>query len=132
MAEKILVVEDENSIRNHITQFLNNAGYETREAANGAEALEMLSKEHFNLVITDLVMPHVDGIRLVESIHAKWPHIPALLLTAYLSARAGNTILRDRAEVIDKPVKFAELVQTVKRVLGSNHPPDNPVRKGTE
>jgi DNA-binding NtrC family response regulator len=117
MAEKILVVEDESFTRRNIRQFLDDEGYQVKEAAHGGEALEMLQKEDFNLVITDLVMPHVNGIRLVESIHANWPWTSAVLLTAYLSTAAGNMILQGRAEVVTKPLDLGQLLATVKRLL---------------
>lgn len=118
MAAKILLVEDEYLSRNNMCKYLKGEGYEMREVTNGAEALEVLVSERFDLVITDFVMPHVDGFRLVELMHAKWPDIPVILITGYLSARAGKTILGDRAaEVITKPIDLAELLKAVQRIL---------------
>jgi PleD family two-component response regulator len=71
MPEKILIVEDEYLSRINMCKYLAGAGYELREAANGAEALELLTRETFNLVITDFVMPLMDGLRLIELIRAK-------------------------------------------------------------
>ncbi|MEX0802051.1 MAG: response regulator [Candidatus Binatia bacterium] len=120
MAEKILVVEDEYLSRTVMSKYLSGKGYEVRQAANGAEALEILTEETFNLVITDFVMPHVDGLRLVELIHAKWARLPVILMTGYLSARAGNTILEGMvAEVITKPIALPELLKNIKRILKS-------------
>jgi two-component system response regulator FlrC len=120
MAEKILIVEDERLSRNSIGVFLEDAGYEVEEAADGAQALEMIAKEPFNLVITDFVMPHVDGIRLIELIRAKFPEIPVLLMTGYLSPRAGNAILSGQAEVLNKPLQLDKLLNTVQRMLQTN------------
>jgi two-component system response regulator GlrR len=117
---KILVVEDEYLSRDVLSKYLSGKGYEVRQATNGAEALEILAGETFDLVITDFVMPHVDGLRLVELIHARWAQLPVILMTGYLSARAGNTILEGAvAEVITKPIALSELLKTIKRILKS-------------
>jgi CheY-like chemotaxis protein len=103
MAQKILVVEDEFLSRDSIVKFLSMAGYIVREASNGAEALEKLTAERFDIVVTDFVMPHIDGLRLIELVHSKWPELPVILVTGYLSANTGHIILEGRAaEVITK------------------------------
>jgi DNA-binding NtrC family response regulator len=118
VAQKILVVEDEFLSRDNLCKFLGDEGYIIREASNGAEALEKIAAESFDLVITDFVMPHIDGLRLVELVHDKWPQLPVILITGYLSANAGHIILEGRAaEIITKPIKLNELLKAVKRVL---------------
>jgi DNA-binding NtrC family response regulator len=118
VAQKILVVEDEFLSRDHICKFLGSEGYIIREASNGAEALEKIAAERFDLVLTDFVMPHIDGLRLAELVHDKWPQLPVILITGYLSANAGHMILEGKAaEIITKPIKLDELSKTVKRVL---------------
>jgi CheY-like chemotaxis protein len=117
IAAKILVVDDEDLTRTNLSLFLRDEGYKVRDAACGAEALSALAGEAFDLVITDFIMPHVDGIRLTDLIHAKWPTVPVVLVTAYLSARGGNTILGGKAQVISKPIDLQELLGTVKRIL---------------
>lgn len=114
---RILVVDDDDLSRKTLCLFLRHEGYEVRDAACGAEALSALAGEAFDLVITDFIMPHVDGIRLADLIHANWPTVPVVLVTAYLSARGGNTILGGKAKVISKPVDLQELLGTVKRIL---------------
>ena len=117
MAQKILVVEDEFLSRDNICKFLGGAGYIIREASNGAEALEKIAAERFDLVVTDFVMPHINGLRLAELIRDNWPQLPVILFTGYLSANAGHMILEGRAaEIITKPIKLDELSKTVKRV----------------
>jgi DNA-binding NtrC family response regulator len=118
VAQKILVVEDEFLSRDNLCKFLRGEGYIIREASNGAEALEKIAAESFDLVVTDFVMPHIDGLRLVELVHDKWPQLPVILVTGYLSANAGHIILEGRAaEIITKPINLDELLKTVKRVL---------------
>jgi DNA-binding NtrC family response regulator len=118
VAHKILVVEDEFSSRDSLCKFLGRESYIIREASNGAEALEKIAGENFDLVVTDFVMPHIDGLRLVELVHAKWPQLPVILITGYLSANAGQIILEGMAaEIITKPIKLDELLKAVKRIL---------------
>lgn len=120
MAQKILVVEDEYLSRNNLCKFLAGEGYIIRDAANGAEALEKITSESFDLVITDFVMPHVDGLRLIELVRGKWPQLPLILITGYLSAHAGEMILEGRAaRIITKPIDLDELLTAVKRTLES-------------
>ena len=118
MAQKILVVEDEFLSRNNLCKFLGSEGYIIRDAANGAEALEKITSESFDLVITDFVMPHVDGLRLIELVRGKWPQLPVILITGYLSAHAGEMILNGRAaQIMTKPIDLDDLLTAVKRTL---------------
>jgi CheY-like chemotaxis protein len=116
-AEKILVVDDEDLSRKNLCLFLRGEGYDVRDAASAPEALQILTEEPFNLIITDFIMPHVDGIRLVDLVHDKWPTLPVLLTTAYFAVRAGNTILGGKAEVLSKPLNLNELLSTVRRLV---------------
>jgi CheY-like chemotaxis protein len=118
VAQKILIVEDEFLSRDNLCKFLGSEGYIIREASNGAEALEKLASESFDLVITDFVMPHVDGLRLIELVRDKWPQLPVILITGYLSANAGQIILAGRAaQIITKPINLEDLLTAVKRIL---------------
>jgi YesN/AraC family two-component response regulator len=54
-------------------------------AGNGAEALELLAMQNFELVITDLVMPNLNGLNLIKTIRLKWPYMPLILMSGYLS-----------------------------------------------
>jgi CheY-like chemotaxis protein len=83
----ILLVEDEALARRAFAQILRFEGHEVMEAADGVEALILLEKYHFDLVITDLVMPNINGLSLIARIQVKWPKT-AILLT---SAAAGSS-----------------------------------------
>jgi DNA-binding NtrC family response regulator len=123
MTETVLVVEDDQSTRHVVCQLLRSTGYEVREATNGIEALEILTREAVDLVITDFVLPFVDGFRLVELMQLKWPNLPTIVITAYLSAHAGKTLLGNKAaEVFSKPIKLDELLKTVEAILEPTTP----------
>jgi CheY-like chemotaxis protein len=102
-----------------ICQVLRNEGHQVVEACDGAEALDLLYAQHFDLVITDFVMPRLNGLKLVEQLHPLGPRLPIIFITGYLSAISGKAILDNVAEVIPKPFKFDDLRSTVQRVLES-------------
>lgn len=76
MAENILLVEDEPVVRGELAHTLRNNGYGVTEAGDGAEAAELLTKQQFNLVISDFVLPKLHGFHLVELIRSKWSPYP--------------------------------------------------------
>jgi len=111
----ILLVEDEAISRYGFAQVLRTNGHEVKEAADGQEALELLEQYDFDLVITDLAMPKVTGFGLAAQMRVKWPDIPILLLTAYLSPDASRALLRKNVEFLPKPVDQNELIARVER-----------------
>ncbi|HWO42588.1 MAG TPA: response regulator [Candidatus Eisenbacteria bacterium] len=117
MTEKILVVEDDVIIRQSIRDLLRSEGYEVAEAGDGAHALRLLERDRFDLVISDFVMPRLDGLKVVEQVHATCPQTPVIFLTGYLSRRSANALLRGMAEFIQKPITFELLLATVRRLL---------------
>jgi CheY-like chemotaxis protein len=117
MAAKILVVDDEIVTRKNVGRFLEGEGHEVIAAADGFEALELLAKHAFDIVIADFVMPHLDGFRLIEIVHSRWPKTSMLLMTGYPSEGAGKTILAGKAEVIAKPTDLARLLTAIQQIL---------------
>ena len=120
----ILFVEDESLSRRAFAQILRAKGYQVAEAQNGAEALEILNtgtevitKKAFDLVITDLVLPGLHGINLIHQIRARWPDMPIIVISGYLSETPGKVILEGFAEFIQKPIDPAALIAAVQRLL---------------
>ena len=113
----ILFVEDDSLSRRAFAQILRAEGYQVAEAENGVEALEILAKKAFGLVITDLVLPKLHGFDLVHQIRAKWPKMPIIVISGYLSNGAGKIILEGFAEFIEKPINPAALIGAVRRLL---------------
>jgi two-component system, response regulator YesN len=87
------------------------------EAANGTEALALLNKWRVELIITDLVVPNLNGLNLISLIRARWPKMPIVLISGYLSQDAGNIILDGLADFLQKPIRPSALVATVRRLL---------------
>jgi CheY-like chemotaxis protein len=119
MAANVLVVEDDRLNRNLICKVLRNKGHQVVEASDGVEALELLYAQRFDLVITDFVMPRLNGLKLVEQLHPLQPQLLIIFITGYLSAISRKAILDNVAEVIPKPYELDVLQSTVQRLLKS-------------
>lgn len=119
MADKILVVEDDNATRTALCGLLRKEGYDVIEASNGVEAVELFSNERVDVVITDVYMPYLDGVALVEKIHASSPETPVVFMTGYLSRKSAETILQSKAEYMAKPISLEILQSTLQRLCRS-------------
>ena len=117
MAANVLVVEDDHLNRNLICKVLRKEGHQVVEAHDRAEALELLYAQRFDLVITDFVMPRLNGLKFVQQLHPLQPRLPIIFITGYLSAISGKAILDNVAEVIPKPFELDVLRSTVQRLL---------------
>ena len=120
----ILFVEDDSLSRRAFTQILRAEGYQVAEAQNGDQALEILTtgaevltQEAFDLVIVDLVLPGLHGVNLIHQIRARWPNMPIIVISGYLSAGSGKVILEDFADFIQKPIDAPALIAAVRRLL---------------
>jgi DNA-binding NtrC family response regulator len=120
MVEKILIVDDEELIRESLSFFLTKEGYRVSDAANGRIALDLIREDPFDLVLTDLEMPEMKGIELLENIGRMSPETLVVIITAYGSIDTAIAALRKGAvDYILKPVEFDELLLKVKRLLAS-------------
>jgi len=118
MADKILVVDDEKIIRDSIAFILKKEGYEIVEAGNGKEAYEKLVGESFDLVITDLEMPEMKGIELLDRALQVNPGCLVVIITAYGSLDTAIAALRKGAsDYILKPIEFEEMLVKIGRLL---------------
>ncbi len=122
MAEsrRILVVDDEPDMRLALEITLKKAGYACALAGDGQEALERLRRGSFDLVITDLRMPRVDGLELLERMSAAAPHTPALVITAHGTVdTAVESMKRGAVDFLQKPFGPDVLLGKVAGVLAS-------------
>jgi two-component system response regulator GlrR len=114
----ILIVDDDPSLRELLTDLLASHGYTIVSAANGAEAVRELEKAGFQLVLTDLRMPGMQGERLVEECLKRWPHLPLIVLTAYGSIEDALELIRKGVyDYIPKPHKEKDLLLRIARAL---------------
>ena len=115
---KVLIVDDETNIRELLVWILAREGYKCRTAENGLQALEMLRSEEFDLLITDVRMPKMDGIRLIEEALKLQPDIAILVITAHPELDAAIKALKIGAsDYILKPFKPDYISLSVKRAL---------------
>jgi DNA-binding NtrC family response regulator len=118
MTERIMVVDDEQIIRESICYILRKEGYNVTEAENGRVAYDKLTLESFDLVITDLEMPEMKGIELLERITHMNPQTSVIIITAYGSLETAIAALRSGAsDYILKPIEFDELLVKIRRLL---------------
>jgi DNA-binding NtrC family response regulator len=118
MAEKILVVDDEDIIRESLSYILRKEKYEVEEAANGRIAFEMLKESSYDLMITDLEMPEMKGIELLDALKKVNLQTNTIVITAYGSMETAIAALRSGAsDYILKPVEFDELLIKVKKLF---------------
>ena len=118
-AERILVVDDEEAIREIVTSMLVSANYHCRQAASGVEALAMLnSGDEFELMLTDLMMAELDGIGLLERTKEKFPDMPVVMVTAVHDISVALAAIRNGAyDYLLKPFEREQLLATVRRAL---------------
>lgn len=118
MADRILVVDDEEIIRESTSFILKKEGYSVTEAANGKEAYEKFLEGSFDLVITDLEMPEMKGIELLDRVMRVNGQTLVVIITAYGSLDTAIAALRKGAsDYILKPLEFDELIVKIKRLL---------------
>ena len=115
----ILLVDDEPLVRRTLQKYLEKSGYAIDTAENGLAALRRLEQKEYDLVITDLKMPEIDGRELLKLMAEKFPHIPRIVLTALGSTEDILLALKTGAyDFISKPiVDFALLGYTIDRAL---------------
>ena len=117
---QILVVEDDEAIRGLLTEVLRDDGYDVREAANGAEALEYVRGHRPDLIVLDLMMPVMDGWTFAERLREQRRKIPIIVISAANDvkrhARAVGAV-----DVIPKPFDIDSLLPRIERVAGPPH-----------
>src|SRR5947199_5229789 len=118
-SERILVVDDEEAIREIVTSMLQNAGYTAMQAASGKQALEVLgSGEEFQLMLSDLMMAEMDGIALLDRVQDCYPDMPSIMVTAVQDISVALAALRNGAyDYLLKPFEREQLLAMVRRAL---------------
>jgi diguanylate cyclase (GGDEF)-like protein len=116
---RILVVDDERFFQELFRDVLAAAGHQARTASSGDEALVALGEEHFDLLLTDLLMPGLDGVSLVREAKRRDPDLEAVAITGRDDVRlAVQAMKAGCADFLTKPVEREELVQVAERALG--------------
>ena len=115
---KILVVDDETSIRNIVARQLESEGYNCVTASDGREAIETASVQHFDLVLTDVKMPHMSGIEVLTQIIANHPDTCVMMMTAVTDSHTAVEAMRLGAcDYVTKPFDLEALSTRIRRAF---------------
>lgn len=115
---RILIIDDEASLRQMMARVLQRAGYEITTAANGTDGLALVSEHTFDLVYLDIRMPDMNGLEVLKSIHTKSPDLPVILFTAQPDLHSALEALRHGAtDYLLKPLKPQTVIDRTQAVL---------------
>ncbi|MCB1385227.1 MAG: response regulator [Nitratireductor sp.] len=117
---KILLAEDDHDMRRFLEKALDNAGYQVIAYDNGASAYDRLREEPFNLLLTDIVMPEMDGIELARRATQIDPDLKVMFITGFaaVALNPDSNAPKD-AKVLSKPFHLRDLVNEVEKMLAA-------------
>lgn len=114
---RVLVVDDEGYIRDLIRDTLRQRRYGAGTAANGVEALDILSREKYDIVVTDVIMPGMDGLELVKQVRRQYPAVHVIVLTGFpRSADIGDFLAQGVDDFLPKPFRANDLMAVIRRL----------------
>ena len=117
---KIILAEDDSDMRRFLVKALQNAGYDVISFDNGLSAYQRLCEEPFELLLTDIVMPEMDGIELARRASELDPDIKIMFITGFAAVALNSDAAAPRnAKVLSKPVHLRELVNEVQKMLAA-------------
>jgi two-component system, cell cycle response regulator CpdR len=116
---RVLLAEDDESMRGFLARALEKAGYAVTASDNGADALEHLHKARFALLLTDIVMPRMDGIELARRATAIDPRLKVMFITGFAAVTLNSETKPKDAKVLSKPFHLRDLVREVEKLLAS-------------
>ena len=115
---RIMIIEDSEEMRSLLKDFFEEEGLETDSVSNGGDALGRLSKDHFDLVITDIRMPGLTGLDILPKIRRLNPGTPIIVMTAYGSDDVRRRSLeRGATTYLEKPIRLSKLRTLVREVI---------------
>jgi putative nucleotidyltransferase with HDIG domain len=115
---RLLVVEDDSTVRDFCVRLLRMIGYQVAAANNGVEALERLKEHRYDLVFTDLQMPQMGGMPLLQEMRQRYPEIDTIVFTAHATVETAREALKLGAfDYLTKPVSVDDLERTVRRAM---------------
>jgi two-component system response regulator AtoC len=121
VADSVLVVDDDAAVSQVLTALLGQAGYRTARASSGDEALKLLEQGPVDVIISDVRMPGLDGMALLERVRRGWPDIPVILLTAHASVTLAVEAMKAGAhDFIEKPFERDSVLFVVKKALANS------------
>lgn len=117
---RILLAEDDDAMRAYLARALENAGYDVVAVDRGTAALPLLETQHFDLLLSDIVMPEMDGIELAQRCAEMSPLTMVMFITGFAAVTLKATREAPQAKVLSKPFHLRDLVLEVQRLFGQS------------
>ncbi len=118
----ILIIDDDKSVLTLFSQFLEGAGYSVELAANGREGLERMNRKKPDLIITDIMMPEMDGLEIIREVRIHFPELPVIAISGGMRTEPVNFLSHAEkfgaCRILEKPVALSELRLAIRTVLG--------------
>jgi two-component system, cell cycle response regulator CpdR len=114
---RILLAEDDDSMREYLARALERTGYSVKAVESGVVALAELQHETFDLLLTDIVMPELDGIELAQRASVLHPNMRVMFITGFAAVTLQNGAMPPEAKVLSKPFHLRDLVLEVDRMF---------------
>ena len=116
-AIRILLAEDDNAMRTYLERALINAGYDVISVDRGTEAVPLLEQQQFDLLLSDIVMPEMDGIELAQRCAAISPRTKVMFITGFAAVSLRADREQPQARVLSKPFHLRDLVLEIERTF---------------
>lgn len=117
--QRILLAEDDDAMRTYLERALDNAGYVVDSVDRGTAAVPLLEIKEYDLLLSDIVMPEMDGIELAQKCNEISPGTKVMFITGFAAVTLKASAEQPNAKVLSKPFHLRDLVLEVERVLGS-------------
>lgn len=118
MAEKILIVDDEDTLRESLKRVLQREGYEVDSVDSSEAALRTITDKHYDLVISDIILPGLSGMELLKKCRARNPLLTVIIITAFATIETAVEAIRAGAyEYLVKPIQHEDFKAIVQKAL---------------
>jgi len=114
---RILLAEDDDAMRAYLARALENAGYEVSAVDRGTAALPLLETQHFDLLLSDIVMPEMDGIELAQQCADISPRTKVMFITGFAAVTMRASREAPHAKILSKPFHLRDIVLEVERIF---------------
>lgn len=122
---RILLAEDDDAMRGYLARALERSGYDVTTAATGLEALDYVESGTFDLLLTDIVMPEMDGIELAQHAQKLIPSPKIMFITGFAAVALQAADAMPEARLLSKPFHLKDLVNQVDEMFGVSHVLEN-------